>query len=248
MEEKHDKTKYMSKPNLKQIKKISSEADRLREQSMYKDAVAVYLSAIFADRNDINSYYGLGLCYKSLGNYEKAIKSFEKAVALKPDFYDGFYEIGVCNLLQGIPCGAIKNFVCAIRINPENPSAILQLGAAHELCEEDDMALMVYQKLIENSPNYVKAYEYKSRLLMKLNRYKEACSVLIDLVKIVPSYTQAYLGIATCLEKTGNKTDALRYYRKFISNRPQLHQAQFARTRLKDLKQKSKHIGYLSLV
>lgn len=248
MEEKQEKTKYMSKPVLKQVKSFSSEADKLREQSMYKDAIAIYLNSILLDRNDVNSYYGLGLCYKSLGNYKKAIKTLEKAVELKPDFYEAFYEMGVCHLLEGIPCGAIKNFVCAIRINPENPSAILQLGSAHELCEEEDMALMIYQKLIENTPNYVKAYEHKSRLLMKLNRYKEACTVLVNLIKIVPSYKQAYLGIATCLEKSGSKSDALRYYRKFINQKPQLNQAQFAKNRLKDLKLKSKRASYLSLV
>ncbi|MBR6099098.1 tetratricopeptide repeat protein [bacterium] len=248
MEENREKAKYMSKPNLRAVKKFSTEADKLREQSMYKDAVAIYLNAILIDRNDVNSYYGLGLCYKSLGNYAKAIKTLEKATELKPDFYEAFYELGICHLLEGIPCGAIKNFVCAIRINPENPSAILQLGVAHELCEEEDMALMIYQKLIENTPNYIKAYEHKSRLLMKLKRYKEACAVLINLIKIVPTYADAYLGIATCLEKTGNKSDAQRYYRKFINQRPQLNQAQFAKNRLKDLKQKSKNIGYLSLV
>ena len=248
MEEKREKTKYMSKPKLMQVKTFSSQADKLREKSMYQDAVGIYLNAILVDRNDVNSYYGLGLCYKSLGNYAKAIKNLEKATELKPDFYEAFYELGVCHLLEGIPCGAIKNFVCAIRINPDNPSAILQLGAAHELCEEEDMALMIYQKLIETTPNYVKAYEHKSRLLMKLDRYKEACSVLIDLMKVSPSYADAYLGIATCLEKIGNKTDAQRYYRKFINQRPQLNQAQFAKRRLKDLKQKSKNIGYLSVV
>lgn len=246
MEEKREKTQYMSKPKLKQV--FTNKADKLREQSMYKEAVSIYLNAILVDRKDVNSYYGLGLCYKFLGNYAKAIKTFEKAAELKPDFYEVFYEMGVCHLLEGIPCGAIKNFVCAIKINPENPSAILQLGIAHETCEEEDMALMIYQKLIENSPNYVKAYEYKSRLLMKLNRYKDACAVLIDLIKIVPSYTQAYLGIATCLEKTGNKSDALRYYRKFINFRPQLNQAQFAKTRLSNLKKKSQNLSYLSLV
>ena len=248
MEEKFEKTKYMSRPKLTQVKTFSNKADKLREQSMYQDAVSIYLNAILVDRNDVNSYYGLGLCYKSLGNYAKAIKNLEKAAELKPDFYEAFYELGVCHLLEGIPCGAIKNFVCAIRINPENPSAILQLGAAHELCEEEDMALMIYQKLIETTPNYVNAYEHKSRLLMKLNRYKEACSVLVDLIKIVPTYAQAYLGIATCLEKLGNKSDAQRYYRKFIGQRPQLNQAQFAKTRLKNLKQKSKNANYLSLV
>ena len=107
---------------------------------------------------------------------------------------------------------------------------------------------MIYQKLIENSPNYVKAYEHKSTLLMKLNRFKEACSVLIDLIKVVPNNAQAYLGIATCLEKLGNKTDAQRYYRKFIQQRPQLNQAHFAKTRLQNLKQKSVSKSYLSLV
>lgn len=248
MVKKEDKTKYMSKPKLKLAKDYTREADKLRESSMYRNAVAVYLNAILVNRKDVNSYYGLGLCYKSLGNYSKAIKTLEKATEIKPDFYEAFYEMGVCHMLEGIPCGAIKNFVQAIQINPENPNAILQLGAAHELCEEDDMALMVYQKLIENTPNYVKAYEYKSRLLMKLNRYKEACSVLINLIKIVPDYNQAYLGIATCLEKIGDKASAQRYYRKFIQHKPQLDQAHYAKNRLENLKHKTVKNSYLSLV
>ncbi len=248
LEEKHEKTKYMSKPKLKIAKSFSDKANKLREQNSYKDAVSIYLNAILVDRKDVNSYYGLGLCYKSLGQYAKAIKTLEKATELKPDFYEAYYELGICHQLDGIPCGAIKNFVKAIQINPENPSAILQLGISHELCEEEDMALTIYQKLIENSPNYIKGYEHKSTLLMKLGRYREACKVLIDLIKIAPNNAQAYLGIATCLEKTGNKTDAQRYYRKFIHQKPQLNQAHFAKTRLQNLKQKNEHCDYLSLV
>ena len=190
----------MSKPKLSLAKNFSTQADKLREQNMYKDAVSIYQNAILVDRDNVNSYYGLGLCYKFLGNYTKAIKTFEKATEIKPDFYEAYYEMGICHQLEGIPCGAIKSFVKAIQINPENPSAIFQLGISHELCDEEDMALMIYQKLIENSPNYIKAYEHKSTLLMKLKRYKEACSVLIELIKIAPTNSQAYLGIATCLE------------------------------------------------
>ena len=248
MEENNNKTKYTSKPKLKAVNKFLSQAETLREQKMYKDAVTIYLNAILVDRTDINSYYGLCLCYKALGNYAKAIKTFGKATELKPDFYEAFYEMGICHQLEGIPCGAIKCFVQAIQINPDNPSAILQLGVSHELCEEEDMALMIYQKLIENTPNFIKAYEYKSSLLMKQKRYRESCGVLIDLIKIAPSYAQAYLGIATCLEKLGKKSDAQRYYRKFIQQRPQLNQAHFAKTRLQTLKQKAAKKDFLSLV
>lgn len=82
-----------------------------------------------------------------------------------------------------------------MQINPDSPEAILQLGISHELCEEYDMALMIYQKLIENSPEFLKAYEHKSSLLMKLDRYKEASTVLNEMIKLNPEEKTAYAGI-----------------------------------------------------
>jgi len=236
----HSKTKLAASFSLK--------ADNLREKNLYKEAVAIYLNAILLNREDVNSYYGLGICYKNLRNYAKAIKNLEHAADLKPDFYEAFYELGICHLAEGIPCGAIKNFVRAIQINPENPNAILQLGISHELCDEADMALMIYQKLIENSPNFIKAYEHKSTLLMKQERYNEAFNVLISLIKIHPDYSSAYLGIATCLDKMGKQTEAQRYYRKFLQKKPLDNQAQFAKNRMEKLKSVKKRQNYLSLV
>lgn len=138
--------------------------------------------------------------------------------------------------MEGIPCGAIKNFVQAIQINPENPDAILQLGISHELCEEYDMALMIYQKLIENSPKFIKAYEHKSTLLMKLDNYKEASLLLNQVIKLNPDYYRAYLGIATCFDKLGRRVDAQRYYRKFLLKKPNSHQAAFCESKIRKTK------------
>ena len=148
--------------------KFYEKANELRLENMFKEAISNYLNAILIDRNNAESYYGLGVCYKNLQNFSKAIKYLETAAELKEDYYEAYFELGVCHLLEGIPCGAIKNFVRAIQINPDNPDAILQLGIAHELCEETDLALMIYQKLIENSPGFLKAYEHKSTLFCLL--------------------------------------------------------------------------------
>ncbi|MBQ3818885.1 tetratricopeptide repeat protein [bacterium] len=241
MEEKFEKTRYMSKPKLKLAKSFSSKADKLREKNSYQDAVSIYLNAILVDRNDVNSYYGLGLCYKALGNYKKAIKTLEKATELKPDFYEAFYELGICHQLEGIPCGAIKSFVQAIQINPENPGAILQLGISHELCEEEDMALMIYQKLIENTPEFPQSYEHKSQLLMKQNKFKEASIILNNLLKINPEHFEAYVGIGVCFEKLGKKTDAGRYYRKYLSKQPLSPESDFVKSRIDVLHSKTSH-------
>lgn len=222
-------------------------ADALRQKSSYREAISNYLNAILIERDNADSYYGLGLCYKNLENFTKAIKYFDKATTLRPDFYDAYYELGICHLKEGIPCGAIKSFVQAIQINPEKPDAILQLGIAHETCEEYDMALMIYQKLIENSSKYIKAYENKAELLMKLSNYKEASILLNQIVKLNPEYYRAYLGIAKCFDKLGMRVDAQRYYRKFLVKKPNSHHAQFVKARLDKLKSLTKQSS-LSLV
>ena len=190
------------------------------------------MNAVLIDRKSAESYFGLGVCYKNLKQYKKAIKYFETAAKLKDDFYEAFFELGVCYQLEGIPCGAIKSFIRAIQIKPDSTEAILQLGISHEMCEEEDLALMIYQKLIENNPEFEKSYEHKSQLLMKQNKFKEASQILNNLLKINPEYYGAYAGIGVCFEKLGKRTDAGRYYRKYLSKQPLSNESDFVRSRL----------------
>lgn len=211
-------------------------ANALRLENLYREAVSNYLNALLIDRNNAEIYFELGLCYKHLGEYSKAIKYLDIASTLKDDSYETFFELGICHQLEGIPCGAIKNFIRAIQINPDNPEAILQLGISHELCEEYELALMIYQKLIENSNGYLKAYDHKSSLLMKLNKYKEASKLLHNIICINPEFYKAYAGIGVCMEKLGKLSQAQRFYRKFLTLKPFSKDADFIKNRLERLK------------
>lgn len=232
----NNKSKYMTTQIEKKSKNFSQIADELREKSSYKEAALNYLNAILISRVDAKAYFGLGLCHKHMGNIPKAIKYFDKAAELDENYFEAFFELGICHQLEGVPCGAIKNFVRAIQINPDSPEAILQLGISHELCEETDMAMMVYQKLIENSPEFSKGHEHKSSLLMKMENYRAACRVLNKVIKIDPQNKAAYAGIGICLDKLGKHTDAQRYYRKFLNQAPTAEDAGFIKNRIDELK------------
>ena len=54
----------------------------LRLENMFKEAVSSYLNAILIDRNNFDSYFGLGICYKNLKQYGKAIKYLDIASEL----------------------------------------------------------------------------------------------------------------------------------------------------------------------
>jgi len=95
---------------------------------------------------------------------------------------------------------------------------------------------MIYQKLIEVNPDFIKAYEHKSSLLMKTDKYKEASMTLNDLLKNNCDYFNAYAGIGVCFEKMGKFSDAKRYYRKFLSLNPFSPQKSFITDRINKLK------------
>lgn len=244
------KSQYMSAPAAKKdkLQALQNKADLLRAQDSFKEAAGTYLNSIMLDRSNADTYLGLGICYKNLEKNKKAIEYLEKAALLDPNKFDTFYELGICQLKEGASCCAIKCFIQAIQIEPDNPDAIYQLGLAHEQCDEADMALMIYQKLIENSPSYINAYLRKSYLLMKMELYKQALGLYLNALKINKNYTRIYFDIGVCLDKLGKISDAKRYYRKFLTLEPESENANIALKRIEKLRKVKKSNPQLSLV
>lgn len=229
-------------------KLLKEKADKLRAKKSFKEAVVAYLNSVLMDRNNPQTYFGLGMCYKNLGNISKAIENFEKSALLDSKNFNTFYELGLCHLKNETPCKAIKCFIQAVTLEPDNPDAIYNLGIAHELCEEQDMAMMIYQKLIENSPSYINAYIRKSSLLMKMELYRPALNLFADVLKINPNCTKIYSDIGKCYDKLGKQTEAKRFYRKFLTAEPNAQNANLILKRVEKLKQLKSSEVKLSLV
>ena len=107
---------------------------------------------------------------------------------------------------------------------------------------------MIYQKLIENTPSYINAYVRKSQLLVKMELYKQALNLYMDVLKINPDYTKIYSDIGLCFDKLGNKTYAKRFYKKFLCSEPTDEQANLVLKRVEKLRKIKTEKRSLSLV
>ena len=125
----------------------------------------------------------------------------EKLVKIddKNDKY--FFELGVCHLCNGEPAEAIPHLVQSIVINRENLEAQIQLAIAHELVDEADLSLMIYNKLIETNPEYLKAYYNKAAMLLGLGNYEESSKTFFQLVKRNPDYYKAFIGMGLIIKQ-----------------------------------------------
>jgi tetratricopeptide (TPR) repeat protein len=224
-------------------------ADALRFSKLYKESVKCYLDSIMLDRNHQEAYLGLASSYKYLTEYKKAVNILEKLIKIddKNDKY--FYELGVCCLSDGRPEDAIPYLIKAIVLNKENLEAQIQLAIAHELVDEPELSLMIYNKLIETNPEFLKAYYNKGAMLMGMGNFSEASKVFFALLKRNPDYYKAYLGIAMSCDKLGQYPEAIRYYKKFLGLKEFSEDAVFAKKRIEELKEKSpKKNNFLRIV
>ena len=227
----------VTRPKTSRSYELCVKADALRFAKLYRESVKCYLDSIMMDRNQEEAYWGLASSYKYLADYKKAIKTFEKLVEIdsKNDKYH--FELGVCCLSDGRPAEAIPHLVQCIVNNKQNLEAQIQLAIAHELVEETDLSLMIYNKLIETNPEYLKAYYNKAAMLMGMGDFEEASKTFFKLIKRNPDYYKAYLGIAMSFDKLERYNDAIRYYKKFLELKQFSEDALFARQRIKDLKE-----------
>ena len=216
--------------------KLCVKADALRFANMYKESISKYLQAIMLDRSNADCYYGIGISYKFLNNYEKSLEYLEKAKELDPNRFEISFETGVVFMLMGIPCQAIKHFIDAIMIDKENTDAQLHLAMAHELADEEDLALLIYNRVIECFPFCLNAYNHKAALLMCLGHFKEAASTFKQVIKLNKDYYKAYYGLGICFDRLNNSRSAQIYYRKFINMKPHSKDAEIARHRINMLK------------
>ncbi len=227
---------------------LSVQADALRSSMMFKESIPKYLRSILLNRENLEAYYGLALSYKHLQDFPKAISTLKKALIVDDLNKDIYYELGICLLLSGRAPEAMDNLRKAIQLDKDNLNAQVQLAIAHELCDEEDMALMIYDKINEEAPKFFQAHQHKAALLMSLEKYKEACMVFSKLLKINPNYEKAILGIGICFDKLKRFTDAIRYYRKFLTIKPKTEHYNHVNDRICKIKKTHKKFNKLSVV
>jgi len=199
---------------------LCEEADKLRLNNHVKPAVQRYLTSILIKRDNPQAYKGLSLTYKKLKNYEKAIDCLLKAKESAQFDSAIYYELGLNYLLNAQVAEASKNLRRSIKLNNKNYNAQIQLAISHEMMDEPQMALAIYQKIIEEKPSFIPAYNHKAGLYMACDDFLNALHVFKKITEIKPKYYRAYLGMAICLDKSGYLSKALVNYKKYLSQAP----------------------------
>jgi len=131
---------------------LDAQADKLRSEKLYLDALDYYHEALAKKPNDASLLNKIGITELMMQHYKEAKKSFERAIKSNHEFANAYNNLGVV-LYEGKKYGAaVKQYEKAIARDGNSASFYSNLGAAYFSKREFQPAVAAYQRALEMDP------------------------------------------------------------------------------------------------
>ena len=127
------------------------------------DAVPLITRGLQLDPNNAAAYFDLGNARIMQGVLPLALKSFEQATALKPEFWEALNNQALVLFELGEHDEAIRRWRRVLKLE-QNAEPMLALAAALHQKGDENEALSLAKEALSKNPNYVLPMHQKEQL------------------------------------------------------------------------------------
>lgn len=203
----------------------------------------------FARLNDVlrkdalnhEAYWMKGMIYREQGNSDNAKSSFQTAVEVNPNFFDGFIALGLAYAADNDTL-AIGYFKTAMELSPRSVEAKYNLAyflQEHKPTSRDHLnrALALYRQITSLDPsNAAAAFNRGYIHLEYLQAYDSAAHHFTQAIEALPYYHQAFFNRGLSYESLNELDEAELDYREALRIKPDYTAAALALERVLDQK------------
>jgi len=143
------------------------------------------------NRGDAKKHFDEANRLYHLGKYAEAVKEYDEALAIDPNFKEAHYNKGLALYNLKRYEEAIEEYDKALAIDPNFKQAHNNKGLALYNLKRHEEAIKEFDKALAIDPNYKQAHNNKGLALHNLKRYEEAIEEYDKALAIDPYYTDA---------------------------------------------------------
>jgi len=166
-----------------------------------------------------------GVCYKAIGQLMDAVKSFEKATAIKPDFTDAYYNLGLTFQELNRFEEAVKYYKKALEIQPKYAMVNNNLGIVFKELGQIHESINSYEKAIASQPDFIEAHNNLGNAFKENGQLDEAIKFYEKAIALKPDFADAFNNIGIVLFERGQPNDAIKFYDKALEIEPNYAEA-----------------------
>ncbi|MFZ2538094.1 MAG: tetratricopeptide repeat protein, partial [Oscillospiraceae bacterium] len=165
--------------------------------------------------SDLLSCVGVG--FLGLGQYEKAIENFQRAIELDPIYAYPWHGLGTVYYYQKNYEKTIEYLRKAIELDPTFTYPWHGLGAVFFMQNNNEEAIEHYQKAIELEPIYADAWHGLGSVYFEQENYEEAIKHYQKAIELDPIYADAWRELGSVYYVQDDYEKAIEAYQNAIS-------------------------------
>ncbi len=171
----------------------------------------------------------LGLLFAAEQDYGNAITSWEKVLAINPDYHEAWYNRGVALSALGRKEEAIQSYDKAVDIKPDYHEAWNNRGVALSNLGRREEAVQSYDKAVDIKLDLHDAWYNRAVGLAALGRNEEAVQSYDRAVALKLDFHDAWYNRGKALCDLGRKEEAVQSYDKAVDIKPDDQEAWYNR-------------------
>ncbi|MFO8032400.1 MAG: tetratricopeptide repeat protein [Desulfohalobiaceae bacterium] len=176
-------------------------------------------------------HFLLGATYSALDKCDKAIKYFQKAVRLRPDYGEAWNNLGQAFAACQKPSRAEEAFQKALELDtyltPEFPA--YNLSRLYQGQDQEEKALDYAKQAVELNWRYLPAYNQLVEIHLQRKEREEATKWLRQAAEAFPDNEELLFRLAENELRLGNTDEAKFWLQRILEVEPDSSTAQMAR-------------------
>jgi Flp pilus assembly protein TadD len=166
-------------------------ADYFLGMENYPEAIRRHVEVIKRDPDNALAHYHLGFCYGLIGQHEKELREYQKAVDLGLSDWELFLNLGLLYLEEHDLDAATRILRLATLLAPAQPETHFNLGVAYEqrgMLSQAEQEMLVAVRL---DPAEADAHNTLGVIYAEQGNYDQARAVWTELMGEAPDYAPA---------------------------------------------------------
>jgi tetratricopeptide (TPR) repeat protein len=157
----------------------------------WKNSVTLFEHDLKVTAGNYVAHNNLGLALDERGDTQDAIRHYQEAIRIYPDFAYAYISSGISAYHHGKIQDAISYYQKGLSLDPTLSRAHFELGNIYFLTHQTGSAIVQYAKAIQLRPKYVEAVTNLAIALLVTGKKKESLELFNEALRINPDFAKA---------------------------------------------------------
>jgi Flp pilus assembly protein TadD len=192
---------------------------------VWSDEITLYRDCVNKAPAKARPYNNLGAALMRAGQAAEAMRQFNLALDIKPDFVDARYNLGSALARQGNLEAGINQFGEVLRLEPKNLKALNNMGVALAFLGRYDEAVPYLQDALKLNPEDPDLLNNLGYSLSQSGQPETATAYLKRALALNPRHAGAHNNLGLILKSSGRCEAAIRHFVRALEINPFMDEA-----------------------